>query len=164
MKMSEEIKQMLDENIVYLATATKEGKPNVVPIGLVQAISDEEVLIVDVLFKKTRRNLEENPQVAISFTDFKRLESYQLKGKAKIFKSGEIYEKALDIMRKKAEKRKESLEEIERPEIKERAEKISEMHKRLRPKAAVLITIEEIYSNIPERVNENEHTGVQTSD
>ena len=49
MKMSEEIKQMLDENIVYLATATKEGKPNVVPIGLVQAISDEEVLIVDCL-------------------------------------------------------------------------------------------------------------------
>ncbi|MBA7538940.1 hypothetical protein ES705_31218 [subsurface metagenome] len=152
MEMSEEIKQMLDENIVYLATSTKEGKPNVVPIGLAHAISDEEVLIVDVLFKKTRRNLEENSQVAISFTDVKRLESYQLKGKAKIFKSGEIYEKAFDIMREKAEKRKESLGEIANPEISERAKKLSEMHKRLRPKAAVLITIEEIYSHIPKGV------------
>ena len=152
MKISNEIKQMLDENIVYLATATKEGKPNVVTIGLAHAISDNEVLIVDVLFKKTRRNLEENPQVAISFTDVKRLESYQLKGKAKIFKRGEIYEKAFDIMKKKAEKRKESLGRIKNPEISERARRISEMHKRLRPKAAVLISIEEIYSHIPKGV------------
>ena len=149
MRLSEEIKQMLDENIVYLATSTKEGKPNVVPIGLAHAISDEELLIVDVLFKKTRKNLEENPQVAISFTDIKRLESYQLKGKAKIFKSGEIYEKAFDIMRNKAEKRRASLKNTENPEISERARRISEMHKRLRPKAVVLIIIEEIYSHIP---------------
>jgi predicted pyridoxine 5'-phosphate oxidase superfamily flavin-nucleotide-binding protein len=105
---------------------------------------------VDVLFKKTRRNLEENPEVAISFTDMKRLQSYQLKGKAEIFKSGEIYEKAFDVMREKALKRKESLGKVEDPEISERARKISEMHKRLRPRAAVLITIEEIYSHIPE--------------
>jgi len=150
MRMSEEIQQMLDENIVYLATSTPEGKPNVVPIGLVHAISDEELLIVDVLFKKTRRNLEENPEVAISFTDFKRLESYQLKGKAKIFKTGEIYEKAFDIMKDKAERRRESLGKVGDPEISERARKISEMHKRLKPRAAVLITIEEIYSHIPE--------------
>jgi len=59
MEMSNEIKQMPDENIVYLATSTTKGKPNVVPIGLAHAISDEEVLIVDVLFNKTRRNIDE---------------------------------------------------------------------------------------------------------
>jgi len=150
LRMSKEIKQMLDENIVYLATSTTEGKPNVVPIGLVHAISDEELLIVDVLFNKTRKNLEGNPEVAISFTDMKRLESYQLKGKAEIFKSGEIHEKAFDIMKEKEERRKESLGKVENPEISERARKISEMHKRLKPRAAVLIKIEEIYSHIPE--------------
>ena len=149
MKMNEEIKQMLDENIVYLATASKEGKPNVVPIGLVHAISDNEVLIGDVWFKKTRKNLEENTQVAISFTDVKRWESYQLKGKAKIYKSGEIYEKIFDIMKKKAEKREESVEKIDNPEIIERAKKIREMLKNPNPKAAVVITIEELYSHMP---------------
>lgn len=149
MKMNEEIKQMLDENIVYLATASKEGKPNVVPIGLVHAISDNEVLIGDVWFKKTRKNLEENTQVAISFTDVKRWESYQLKGKAKIYKSGEIYEKIFDIMKKKAEKREESVEKIENPETIERAKKIREMLKNPNPKAAVVITIEELYSHMP---------------
>ncbi|MCK4732058.1 MAG: pyridoxamine 5'-phosphate oxidase family protein [Methanophagales archaeon] len=149
MKMNEEIKQMLDENIVYLATSSKEGKPNVVPIGLVSAISDNEVLIGDVWFKKTRKNLEENAQVAISFTDVKRWESYQLKGKAKIYKSGEIYEKIFDIMKKKAEKREESVEKIDNPEIIERAKKIREMLKTPNPKAAVVITIEELYSHMP---------------
>ena len=145
MKMNEEIKQMLDENIVYLATSTTEGKPNVVPIGLAHALSDNEVLIVDVWFNKTRKNLEENAQVAISFTDFKRWGSYQLKGKAKIFKSGEIYEKALDIMKKKAERREESVGKIkiDNPEISERAKRIGEMLKKSKPKAVVLITIEE---------------------
>jgi predicted pyridoxine 5'-phosphate oxidase superfamily flavin-nucleotide-binding protein len=148
--MNEEIKQMLDENTVYLATSTTEGKPNVVPIGLAHAISDNEVLIVDVWFNKTRKNLEENAQVAISFTDFKRWESYQLKGKAKIFKSGEIYGKALDIMKKKAERRENLLKiKIDNPEISERALKIREMLKKSKPKAVVLITIEEVYSLIP---------------
>lgn len=154
MDMSDEMKQMLEENIVYLATSTPEGKPNVVPIGLTHAISDNEVLIVDVLFKKTRKNLEHNPQVAISFTDTKRLESYQLKGKAKIFKNGELYEKAFDIMGKKAEKRRQSLEKIDNLELNKRSRKISELHKRLRPKAVVLITIEEIYSHIPKAVEQ----------
>lgn len=149
MKMNKEIKQMLDENIVYLATASKEGKPNVVPIGLVHAISDNEVLIGDVWFKKTRKNLEENAQVAISFTDVKRWEFYQLKGKAKIYKTGEIYEKIFDIMKKKAEKREESVEKIDNPEIIERAKKIREMLKNPNPKAAVVITIEELYSHMP---------------
>jgi len=150
LRMNEELMEILDENIIYLATSTTDGKPNVVPIGLAHAISDEELLIVDVLFDKTRKNLEENPEVAISFTDMKRLQSYQLKGRAEIFKSGEIYEKTLDIMKEKAERRRESLEEIVDPEVIERARKISEMHKRLKPKAAVLIKVEEIYLHIPE--------------
>jgi hypothetical protein len=31
MRISDELKQMLDENIVYMATSTEDGKPNVVP-------------------------------------------------------------------------------------------------------------------------------------
>ncbi|MCD4845672.1 MAG: pyridoxamine 5'-phosphate oxidase family protein [Methanosarcinales archaeon] len=149
MKLSNEMKQMLDENIVYLATSTQEGKPNVVPIGLIHAISDEEVLIGDVLFNKTKKNLEENQLVAISFTDIRRLESYQLKGKAKIYKSGKFFDIGLEIMEKKKQKRRESIKQVDDPKINERASKLSEMHRRLKLKAVVLITVEEIYSHIP---------------
>ena len=149
MKLSNEMKQMLDENIVYLATSTQEGKPNVVPIGLIHAISDEEILIGDVLFNKTKKNLEENQLVAISFTDIRRLESYQLKGKTKIYKSGKFFDMGLDIMEKKKQKRRESIKQVNDPKINERASRLSEMHRRLKLKAVVLITVEEIYSHIP---------------
>ncbi|MBC7079428.1 MAG: pyridoxamine 5'-phosphate oxidase family protein [Methanothrix sp.] len=148
--MSEEIKQMLDENIVYLATSTRDGKPNVVPIGSAYAISDNEILIHDMMFVKTRANLEANPQVAISFTDTRRWESYQLKGTAKIFTEGEMFEKVLEIMKIKAERQKDHMESISDQRTKERMQRMMELHKNLKPKAAVLIIVEEIYSNMPE--------------
>ncbi|ABK14573.1 pyridoxamine 5'-phosphate oxidase-related, FMN-binding protein [Methanothrix thermoacetophila PT] len=150
MKLSEEIKQMLDENIVYLATSTRDGKPNVVPIGSAYAISDNEILIHDMMFVKTRANLEANPQVAISFTDTRRWESYQLKGTAKIFTEGEMFEKVLEIMKIKAERQKDHMESISDQRTKERMQRMMELHKNLKPKAAVLIIVEEIYSNMPE--------------
>ena len=33
MRINDELKQMLDETIVHLATSTEEREPNVVPIG-----------------------------------------------------------------------------------------------------------------------------------
>ncbi|GAH88802.1 unnamed protein product, partial [marine sediment metagenome] len=98
MKMSDEVKRVINNNFVHLATSSKDGKPNVVPIGLCRAISDHELLIVDVFFKKTRKNMEENPQVAIAVEALEELKAYQLKGKAKIFTRGELYEKAVEIM------------------------------------------------------------------
>ncbi|MGB9923820.1 MAG: pyridoxamine 5'-phosphate oxidase family protein [Methanothrix sp.] len=147
--MSEEIKQMLDENIVYLATSTRDGKPNVIPIGSAYAISDNEILIHDMMFVKTRANLEANHQVAIAFTDTKRWESYQLKGTAKIFTDGEMFDKVVEIMKIKAERHKDYINAISDPKTKERAQRMMELHMNLRPKAAVLITVEEIYSNMP---------------
>lgn len=155
MTMSEDMKQMLDENIVYLATSTKEGKPNVVPIGMAHAINDEQLLVVDMMFKKTRKNLEDNPQVAISFTDVKRWQSYQLKGTATIHTEGEIFDEVQNVMREKSERRKAHIAGIEDPVIKERVRRMGEWRKTLRPKAAVVITVEEIYSHMP-KLDEDE--------
>ncbi|MBA7531241.1 hypothetical protein ES705_23452 [subsurface metagenome] len=89
MKITEEVKEVINNNIVHLATSSKDGKPNVVPVGLCRVISDHELLIVDVFFKKTRKNMEENPRVAIAVEALEELKAYQLKGKAKIFAQGE---------------------------------------------------------------------------
>ena len=154
MKMSEEIKQMLDENLVYLATSTKEGKPNVVPIGLASAISDEELIIVDVMFNKTRANLENNPKVAISFTDVNRWESYQLKGTAKIYAEGDLFDKAKEIRTEKAKRRMGRFhEQTINPVLKEKAQRMKEWRQKLKPKAVVLITVDEIYSHMPKFSN-----------
>jgi len=145
MKIPVEIKEMINEKAraprIHFATSTKDGKPNVVPIGYVEVISDDEVLIVDTLMDKTRRNLEVNPQVAIAVEVMEEFKAYQLKGKAEIFTEGKVFEKALEIQKRRDKKRKEryARERIEEPEW------LRGFHQR-KPKAAVLITVEEIYS------------------
>lgn len=150
MKITEEVKEVINNSIVHLATSSKDGKPNVVPVGLCRTISDHELLIVDVFFKKTRKNMEENPRVAIAVEALEELKAYQLKGEAKIFTHGELYEKAVEIMGEQdevREKRSSVLRE-KKPEMAERFEKLVTGHHILRPKAAVLVDVEEIYSTM----------------
>lgn len=122
MKISTEIKEMIIEKAraprIHFATSTKDGKPNVVPIGYVEVISDEEVLIVDTLMDKTRKNLEENPQVAIAVEVMEEFKAYQLKGKARVFTEGNVFEKALEVQKRRDKRRKLRYirEGIEEPE------------------------------------------------
>jgi hypothetical protein len=150
MDMSEDVKRVINNNFVHLATSSKDGKPNVVPVGLCRAISDHELLIVDVFFKKTRKKLEENSQVAIAVEALEELRAYQLKGVAKIFTKGELYGRALEIMKEqdKVREQKISAWREKRPDLAERFEKLVARHHKLRPKAVVLVDVEEIYSTM----------------
>ena len=87
--------------------------------------------------------MEENPQVAIDVEALEEYKAYQLKGKAKIFTEGKIFERALKMHERVEERRKlrHAWDGIEEPEW------LREIHQR-RPKAAVLIEVEEIYSTI----------------
>lgn len=148
-QLTDDMKEILKSNISYFATASTGSKPNVVPIGLAEPISDSEVLIVDVLFNKTRRNLEQNPQVAIAVTDVNKLQAYQFKGKAEVMTSGDLFDRASQIMEDRSARRAKMLEErfaqVQDPKVKARLEKMRVWHKGLKPKAVVLVRIEEIY-------------------
>jgi predicted pyridoxine 5'-phosphate oxidase superfamily flavin-nucleotide-binding protein len=151
-QLSEDMKEVLRSNICYFATSSKDGKPNVVPVGLVEPLSDSEVLVIDVRFNKTRKNLEDNSEVAIAVTDMKRHQAYQIKGTSKIITTGQLFDKILLLVEERGEKRKsimkKRLEEIQDPELKMSYQKRMERHYRLKPKAVIQIMINEIYSTI----------------
>ena len=136
MEMSMEIQDMINENLVHLATTSLDGIPNVVPVGGIRAISESELLIVDVLFDKTKKNLLENPRVAIAVEVLGKgaPRGYQLKGRAKIFTSGEIFEEA-EKMVEEMRKRRQG-------------------HTDLKVKSAVLVDVEEIYSTVRQKKEE----------
>ena len=133
MKMKAEIQEVLGKSIIYLATASKSGIPNVVPIGGKTVIDDQTILIVDVLLNKTKMNIFENPVVAIIVEDLKQDKplSYQLKGTAKIYHEGDYYQQAVEISENVWAKRK----------------KVGH-GKKYKVRSAVLVKIEEIYSNM----------------
>jgi len=89
-KVTEEIKESLKgTKIAYLATAAKDGTPNVVPIGAFKLLDDETFLISDQFFKKTLSNLKENPQIALAWWGEKG--GFQIKAEITIHTDGDIF-------------------------------------------------------------------------
>lgn len=130
MKMSDEIQKMINENVVHLATTSGNGKPNVVPVGGIRAINASELLIIDVLFDKTKKNLLENPNVAIAVEVLGKgaPRGYQLKGRATVHSEGKFFEEAGKMVEKMREKRPN--------------------HPHLTVKSAVHVEVEDIYSTV----------------
>ena len=103
-KLTEEmLEEMKATGIISFATASKDGTPNVVPVGMIFLGDDGNIWLVDNYLKKTLSNLRENPKAAfyIWTRDFK--ESYQIKGTVTIENSGSDYLKAVGIAHAKKE-------------------------------------------------------------
>jgi len=78
-----------------LATASKNGVPNVVPIGFMW-IEGDEIFVVDNYLNKSLANIKENPVVAVYAQGGEGgRECIQLKGKAVYETSGAAYEAAV---------------------------------------------------------------------
>ena len=125
-QMNQRIKEIFEkQETAVLATATKDGVPNVVPVSAKKIIDDETIIISDQFFLKTLKNLKDNPQVAIAVWD--KLEGYQIKGKVTIETSGLRFE--------------------------ETAKWIEEVGKKLnlplKSKGAVIVKVTEIYNVSP---------------
>jgi len=89
-KLTDEIKESLAVmKIVFLATSSKDGIPNVVPIGAFKLLDNETLLISDQYFQKTLQNMVENPVVALSWWGEKG--GFQIKGPVTIHTDDEIF-------------------------------------------------------------------------
>ena len=118
-KITAEMKEIAAEAKVFvLATATKDGKPNAVPIGAARVFSDDEILLMDNFMRKTRQNIDANPIVAVSVWASGK-GGYQFKGTARVESSGKSFDKGTQWVKSMAPK--------------------------LSPKAAIIVKVDEIY-------------------
>jgi len=117
-KLTDEIKESLAVmKIVFLATSTKDGIPNVVPIGAFKLLDDETLLISDQFFQKTLANLKENPKAAISYWGEKG--GFQIKGTVTIHVNDKVFSDDVAWMK--------------------------ELRPNLTPKSAVIMKISDVY-------------------
>jgi len=105
-----------------LATSTKDGLPNAVPIGAKKIIDPETVLVSDQFFNKTIENIMYNPKASLMYWEGH--EGYQLKGTVTVETSGSRFDETARW-------------------IEERGKEIGFP---LKSKGAVILKIEEIYA------------------
>jgi uncharacterized protein len=90
-KMTEEMQLMFNRvGVKQLATASKNGIPNVVPINFMKILDEETILASAVFMTKTFGNLQENPMCAFSI--WEGFAGYQFKGSVTILTEGKVFE------------------------------------------------------------------------
>ncbi len=101
-KLTAEMKEAFAKMKVFpVATATKEGTPNVIPLGIAELIDDETVWFVDNFMNKTLSNLRVNPKIAFFVWGPEIKGCYQVKGVAAIKTSGKEYDEMKAKINKK---------------------------------------------------------------
>jgi len=92
-KLTAEMKEAFSKMKVFpFATATREGTPNVIPLGIVWLIDDETIWVVDNFMNKTLSNLRVNPKVALYVWGPEIKGCCQIKGVASIRTSGKEFD------------------------------------------------------------------------
>ncbi len=120
--MTNEMMDAIEKDLVFLATSTEDGIPNVVPIGFARPLDENTILIADNYMNKSRKNLEKNPRISLVTKDSQK-NPFQFKGKVEIFESGKYFDTVTEWGQNAMTK--------------------------LTPKAAILMKVEEIYSIQP---------------
>ena len=85
MKISKEIKTIIEKNPISIATTSK-GKPHVIAVSFAK-VKGNKIIITDNYMKTTAENIRKNPNISIVAWN-KKFIGYQIDGKAKYFNKG----------------------------------------------------------------------------
>ncbi len=89
---SEMIDTIKSAKIIPFATASADGEPNVVPIGVLYVIDPETLWIGNQFFKTTEKNLRENPRACIYIWSPETKGCLKIKGDVTLVNDGPDYE------------------------------------------------------------------------
>jgi predicted pyridoxine 5'-phosphate oxidase superfamily flavin-nucleotide-binding protein len=99
-KISADLQEFLKGKQGWIATAAKDGTPNVSIKGSLRQLDDEHLVFADIFSMKTRKNLQENPKVAVMVYEEASRRGYMFKGSAEMQASGPLYESVTENMKK----------------------------------------------------------------
>jgi len=121
-KLTHEMKEMVLNQQCFLATVSKEGVPNNAPKRSTRVFNDETLIFSEGTGGTTYKNILDGSKIAIAVVNRDILDGYRFLGTPKVILEGEIYDKSAELSLKAG------------------------MPK---PKAVILIHIDEIYSLKP---------------
>ncbi len=85
MDLTEDIKKYIDKSVLcWLATASKEGFPNVSPKECFSYFGDNSIIIANIASPQSVKNIKQNEHVCLSFIEIFIQKGYQIKGRAEI--------------------------------------------------------------------------------
>ncbi len=105
-KINKELKNLIEENVLALATVSEQDKPHCITVAFTKVVSENQILITDNHMVETRQNILRNPEVVLVVWNKdwqKDCIGYSLKGKAKYFTKGKWHETVKKILENEGE-------------------------------------------------------------
>jgi len=99
-KITNEMKDMIKTGGCLVATADRDGWPNIGPKGSVMVVDDSTLAFGELVGRKTFSNIKENPKVAVAVVDFAKRSGYRFVGETEIETTGDLYEKMAGFFEK----------------------------------------------------------------
>lgn len=96
-KLTSTMKELIGTQQCFLATADRNGQPNIAPKGSVIVVDDETLAFGEMVGKLTYQNLKDNPQVAVAVADRSSLVGYRFNGQAIMHGEGSLYDRVAAI-------------------------------------------------------------------
>lgn len=118
-QINDAMKDFFGKQLPMIATVSNEGKPNIGPKRSMRILDDSTLIYNETACRQTLANIKDNGKVAVSLTDWEKLDGYRYVGKAEVFTEGEHFDACVEYAKEK---------------------------KYPTPKAAVVIHVEEIYT------------------
>jgi len=91
-KIPAEVQSFLAGKQGWVATASRDGTPNVSIKGSLRLLDEEHLVFADINSRKTRKNLEENPRAAVMVYEDASRRGYMIRGTTERFASGPLYD------------------------------------------------------------------------
>ena len=101
-KIPSELQEFLKGKLGWVATSAKDGTPNVSIKGSLRLLDDEHLYFCDLFSMKTRKNLIENPKVAVMVFEESSRRGYIFKGPVEVTSSGALFDQAVEELKKAA--------------------------------------------------------------
>jgi predicted pyridoxine 5'-phosphate oxidase superfamily flavin-nucleotide-binding protein len=121
-QLTQEMKEMIESQQCFHATVSKDGMPNNAPKRSTRVFNDETLIFNEGTGGRTYQNILDGSKIAVAVVNRKIIDGFRFIGTPEVLTSGDIYEKSAAMSLKAG------------------------MPK---PKAVILITIDEIHSLKP---------------
>lgn len=96
--LTSEIKEFIRQTkLAFIATVCPDGTPNLSPKGTTTVWDDDHLVFADIHSPGTIQNLLKNPSIEINIVDVFTRKGYRLKGTAKIFSDGTLFEEVISF-------------------------------------------------------------------
>ena len=96
-KLTPEMKEMIMTHQCFHATVSRDGVPNNAPKRSTRVFDDETLIFTEGTGGKTYQNILEGSKVAMAVVDRDILDGYRFIGTPKVLTDGEIYDKSAEL-------------------------------------------------------------------